>query len=97
MLTGVLYPSDTGRLLVVLRHSSPPEDVFSVLKNTGGWLVEKIDGRTFVVESKALGFGKKLYENGAFLVLNGDADYGCNTPQVSKIGAVKYENPYRKL
>jgi len=96
MLVGVLYPSDSGRLLVVLPNSEPPERVFRVLENSGGWLVEKIGNRTFVVESEARGFSDSLYENGALLVLNGDAKYGCGAPEITIENSIKNRNPYRR-
>jgi len=96
MLAGVLYPPTTGRLVVVMSHSSEPTSVYSVLENTSGWLVEKVSARTFIVESSTRGFANKLYENGALLVLNGAANYGCETPIPGGRTQVKIKNPYRR-
>ena len=96
MLIGVLYPPNTGRLVVVMSHSNDPAGVYDVLENTSGWLVEKVSARTFIVESSTSGFVDKLYKNGAFLVLNGAANYGCEIPNLNGRSPEKTKNPYRR-
>ena len=95
MLVSVLYPPGAGRLVVVLTAENNPASIYDVLENTDGWLVEKVSDRTFVVESNTTGFVTKLYGNGAFLVMNGAADYGCDAPLQDKNTRKKIESPYR--
>ena len=96
MLGGVLYPPNSGRLVVVLKHENSPGSVYGILENTDGWLVEKVSARTFIVESKTKDFAKKLFKNGAFLVLNGAASYGCDALILNGNTARKSVNPYRR-
>jgi len=95
MLVGVLYPPNSGRLIVMLESSEDPVAVYSILKNTDGWLVEKISNRTYIVESKSKNFPAKLYGNGALLVVNAAAQYGCETPQANDNRPRNTANPYR--
>jgi len=96
MLAGVLYPGDNDRVIVVLGKSVTNSSIYSVLDGTQGTLVEKLGSRFFVVESKAENFVDGLYANGAFLVLNGRAYYGCGTPLDGSLTNDIKENPYRR-
>jgi hypothetical protein len=77
MLTLVLAPGESSRLIVIFKNNPENTGIYSILNETNGALVDQISTHAFVVESDRPGFAEALYRGGAFLVVNGDGLYGC--------------------
>jgi len=82
MMTLLLVPTTGEKMLVIMGPNTTPSSIYAVLAGTDGRVVEQLSTRRYVIQSNDNGFVRKLYTNGAFLVMNASANYGCAQPEV---------------
>ena len=96
MAFGLLHPGGSGRVVVFTGQNNGAASVYGLLSGTDGTLVEKLGDGSFVVESGTKGFVDQLYANGAFLVVKGNALYGCGTSKTKPDGTSVGGSPFRR-
>lgn len=77
MLFAVLLPQAGQNMMVVTGHAS---SIYSLLEGTDGRVVEQLSSGRYIVQGEELDLVAKLYENGAFLVVNASPQFGCAQP-----------------
>lgn len=96
LLALIFWPANTDRLLVVVPGvdasqnsrfaQSAHQYIFAALANTDARVVGQVGDQSFIVATTpdmAAGLAKILYENGAYIVVNAQGDFGCSGKALS--------------